>query len=88
MTRTTLFALVLAAALASLHSCDDHTPIDVPRSKQRTEGAIEGPYWIETERRPVGDAVYLKYESETEIRWFEIRNLKSRPMGRGERIPQ
>lgn len=80
------YAILILALL--LPACsDDPRPQDMAPHKQRTEGWMQGE-WHETESRVVGDVIYTKYENATEIRWFELKNLRSRPMGREERVPQ
>lgn len=85
--RITTILLMLALVGCS----DHHDPIEVERSKMRTDGWLEGDGWVETERRLVGSKVYIKNETATEIRWVEVLDHglgRSRVMRRDERVPR
>lgn len=72
--------------------CDNHAPVEVERSKARTDGAMpHDAGFVEVERRAVGDKVFVKFENATELRWVEIADHglgMSRVMSRDERIPR
>jgi len=79
------FSLLTAMVISTLWSCDE--PAKTPGSRQ-TEGFMEGGGWVETSRRAVNDAIYVRYDRDGEYRWVVIQGLKSRVMKVGEEVPR